>query len=167
MRTFLVGLLMLICLLFIGNGYVYADEYIYDENGRVIEIVHDDGSVTTYTYDENGNILSISTVASDSKLNNEEITTEIELTTEDYTTTTEEQTTASEPTTESTTENNQNTDDNGSKYNGNNNQSNNNNVSAQSGSNKTGDESLIYISILCLIISACALGCLMIKKFID
>ncbi len=30
------------------NVEVMADEYKYDENGRVVEVIHDDGSVTIY-----------------------------------------------------------------------------------------------------------------------
>ena len=37
---------------------VFADEYKYDDNNRVTEIIHDDGSVTIYEYDANGNIVS-------------------------------------------------------------------------------------------------------------
>lgn len=40
------------------GGYVFADEYKYDENNRVTEVIHDDGSVTVYEYDANGNIIS-------------------------------------------------------------------------------------------------------------
>ncbi len=103
MRITIAVLVLFICL-FVGNGYVYADEYTYDENGRVIEIIHDDGTVTTYTYDDNGNILSVSTVASDSNLNIEEPTTKTELTTEENPTTNEEQITDSKPTIEPATE---------------------------------------------------------------
>ncbi len=164
MRITIAVLVLFICL-FVGNGYVYADEYTYDENGRVIEIIHDDGTVTTYTYDDNGNILSVSTVASDSNLNIEEPTTKTELTTEENPTTTEEQITDSKPTTENTTGDNGKTDDNGSKNDVNNNQSSRNNASTQSDTNKTGDESLLFIIIFCLIISGCISSGLMIKKY--
>ena len=36
-----------------------AEEISYDENGRVIEVVHEDGTVTKYIYDDNGNIISV------------------------------------------------------------------------------------------------------------
>ncbi len=42
----------------------YAEEYTYDDNGRVSKVVHDDGSVTTYEYDQNGNIISVDTTYS-------------------------------------------------------------------------------------------------------
>ena len=38
---------------------VYADEYEYDPEGRLVKVVHDDGSYTEYEYDSNGNIISI------------------------------------------------------------------------------------------------------------
>lgn len=40
---------------------VHADEYQYDDNGRITSVKHDDGSVTEYEYDKNGNIISIKT----------------------------------------------------------------------------------------------------------
>lgn len=34
-----------------------AESYTYDQAGRLIQVVYDDGSVITYTYDANGNLL--------------------------------------------------------------------------------------------------------------
>ena len=51
---------------------VKAEEYQYDENGRVVSVKHDDGSVTEYEYDKNGNIISIKTKAGNNKPAGEE-----------------------------------------------------------------------------------------------
>lgn len=47
------------CSVFINSNQAFAEEYFYDENDRVIKVIHDDGSSTEYTYDENGNIINI------------------------------------------------------------------------------------------------------------
>ncbi len=44
------------------SGIVHAEEYTYDDDGRVISVKHDDGSYTKYEYDKNGNIISTVTV---------------------------------------------------------------------------------------------------------
>ena len=41
---------------------VRADEYTYDDNGRITQVEHEDGSSTVYSYDDNGNLLSVETV---------------------------------------------------------------------------------------------------------
>ena len=81
MKRLLIVLFGLIIIVMFSTD-VYADEYTYDDNGRVIEVVHDDGSVTSYTYDDNGNIIETNTVSSDSSMLNDEMTTEIVITTE-------------------------------------------------------------------------------------
>lgn len=58
----------IILLLVVSLGsIVYADDYEYDDNGRVVSVNHDDGSITSYEYDKNGNIINVTTI--DSKLN--------------------------------------------------------------------------------------------------
>lgn len=42
---------------------VRADEYTYDDNGRITQVEHEDGSSTVYSYDDNGNLLSVETVS--------------------------------------------------------------------------------------------------------
>ncbi len=42
---------------------VIADEYTYDDNGRITQVEHEDGSSTVYSYDDNGNLLSVETVS--------------------------------------------------------------------------------------------------------
>ena len=59
--------LMALLVLFISSKTVSADEYTYDDNGRITQVEHDDGSYTVYTYDDNGNLLSVKTVSSVSK----------------------------------------------------------------------------------------------------
>lgn len=57
----------IILLLVVSLGsIVYADDYEYDDNGRVVSVNHDDGSITSYEYDKNGNIINVTTI--DSKL---------------------------------------------------------------------------------------------------
>lgn len=51
---------ILACVLYVQIN-VRAEEYEYDENGRVIFVIHDDGSCTEYEYDSNGNIISVMT----------------------------------------------------------------------------------------------------------
>ena len=36
-----------------------AEEYVYDENGRIEKAVYEDGSYETYSYDANGNLISV------------------------------------------------------------------------------------------------------------
>ena len=50
----------------------YAEEYEYDDNGRVVSVKHDDGSVTSYEYDKNGNIISVETNKNNTKESQEE-----------------------------------------------------------------------------------------------
>lgn len=40
---------------------VYGADYEYDDLGRVIKVVYEDGSSVTYTYDANGNIVEVIT----------------------------------------------------------------------------------------------------------
>ena len=48
---------------------VRADEYTYDDNGRITQVEHEDGSSTVYSYDDNGNLLSVETVSPAKKEN--------------------------------------------------------------------------------------------------
>ncbi len=48
---------------------VRADEYTYDDNGRITQVEHEDGSSTVYSYDDNGNLLSVETVSPTKKEN--------------------------------------------------------------------------------------------------
>nr|MCR5214479.1 RHS repeat protein [Eubacterium sp.] len=58
-----IFVLLFLMLVVLGCSFkVEADEYEYDENGRVILVTHDDGSCTEYEYDNNGNIISVSTI---------------------------------------------------------------------------------------------------------
>ena len=52
------AILFSVVLYFSIGAKVFADEYKYDENDRIIEVIHDDGSATIYEYDANGNIVS-------------------------------------------------------------------------------------------------------------
>ena len=56
------------------GGVVYAEDYEYDDNGRVVSVKHDDGSVTSYEYDKNGNIISVVTDENNTKESQEEST---------------------------------------------------------------------------------------------
>lgn len=58
-----LGLVIGIVLILL-NDIVYAEDFEYDENGRVIIVPHDDGSYTEYEYDKNGNIVSVTTIDS-------------------------------------------------------------------------------------------------------
>ena len=141
MKRLLIVLFGLIIIVMFSTD-VYADEYTYDDNGRVIEVVHDDGSVTSYTYDDNGNIIETNTVSSDSSMLNDERTTEIEITTE---VTTEEITTEDE--TDSETDFNKLYNDK---------QQENNKLDdtiKTTKSNKTGDSIFVIISLCLLLIS--------------
>ena len=40
------------------SSIVHAEKYIYDEDGRVIEVIHDDGTKTSYVYDDLGRLIS-------------------------------------------------------------------------------------------------------------
>ena len=55
---------MFLFVCFHNSNTVYADEYTYDNNGRIIRVDHDDGSYTEYEYDRNGNIILTRTVES-------------------------------------------------------------------------------------------------------
>lgn len=46
-----------------SSQIVRADEYTYDDNGRITQVEHEDGSSTVYSYDDNGNLLSVETVS--------------------------------------------------------------------------------------------------------
>ncbi len=149
MKRLLIVLFGLIIIVMFSTD-VYADEYTYDDNGRVIEVVHDDGSVTSYTYDDNGNIIETNTVSSDSSMINDERTTEIEITTE---VTTEE---TSEGTTEEiTTEDETNPETDFNKLYNDKQQENNklDDTIKTTKSNKTGDSIFVIISLCLLLIS--------------
>ena len=71
----LIYFLVTVCILSCMFGKVLlvnAEEYQYDDNGRVVSVKHDDGSVTEYEYDKNGNIISIKTKAGTNKAAGEE-----------------------------------------------------------------------------------------------
>ena len=73
-KAFLMAIIVLSTIYLIPQT-AQAEEYEYDENGRVITVTHDDGSYTEYEYDKNGNIISVISV--DSKdITTEEITDE-------------------------------------------------------------------------------------------
>ena len=58
LQILIVAMGLFLCIL--GKPLIVnADDYVYDDNGRVISVTHDDGSCTEYEYDENGNIISV------------------------------------------------------------------------------------------------------------
>ena len=50
------GIAMLLISTILSNQIVKADEYTYDDNGRITQVEHEDGSSTVYSYDDNGNL---------------------------------------------------------------------------------------------------------------
>ena len=67
LKKFEVVLIIITVLL--SAQVVRADEYTYDDNGRIIQVEHEDGSSTVYSYDDNGNLLSVETVSPTKKEN--------------------------------------------------------------------------------------------------
>ncbi len=57
----LLYLCSMICVMLVGLQYfkvhVQAEEYIYDELNRVIQVIYEDGGTVEYIYDNNGNIV--------------------------------------------------------------------------------------------------------------
>ena len=97
-------IIALVAFLKINGFFVYADDsYVYDNNGRVIEVLHDDGTKTTYSYDENENLISVRTIKDKGNLseNTEEPSSETDQTQNN---TTEETGIAPEKDTKTTTE---------------------------------------------------------------
>ena len=54
-------LVLVLGLVFVGSVCVYADQaqYIYDDFGRLSQVIDGQGNVATYNYDAVGNLLSI------------------------------------------------------------------------------------------------------------
>jgi YD repeat-containing protein len=49
-------ILVLLCALFVSSGSSGAEDYLYDETGRLTRVTYSDGSLA-YKYDPNGNLL--------------------------------------------------------------------------------------------------------------
>ena len=60
---------LIIITVLLSAQVVRADEYTYDDNGRITQVEHEDGSSTVYSYDDNGNLLSVETVSPTKKEN--------------------------------------------------------------------------------------------------
>ena len=57
-RVLLLGLMFATAIFIISFKInIYAEEYEYDELGRVTKVTYEDGSSIEYEYDKNGNIL--------------------------------------------------------------------------------------------------------------
>ena len=63
------GITLIFMSILLSTQFVRADEYTYDDNGRITQVEHDDGSSTVYSYDNNGNLLSVETVSPAKKEN--------------------------------------------------------------------------------------------------
>ena len=61
MTQLLIGLLWAAALLLLSPAFVPADQstYVYDDLGRLSQVIDGQGNVATYTYDAVGNLLSI------------------------------------------------------------------------------------------------------------
>ena len=58
-----LGIALIFITILLSAPVVRADEYTYDDNGRITQVEHEDGSSTVYSYDDNGNLLSVETVS--------------------------------------------------------------------------------------------------------
>ena len=59
----IIGIALIFISILFSAQIVRADEYTYDDNGRITQVEHEDGSSTVYSYDDNGNLLSVETVS--------------------------------------------------------------------------------------------------------
>ena len=153
MKKLLMMLLTYLILISFYSITVYADEYTYDDNGRDIEVVHDDGTVTNYVYDDNGNIISVNTVSSKEQVKTTKETTESEVTTEDGLSTTEEPITDTSITTEATTMYDENTNDVDKQKIDKSNESIDNDIGKKGVASKTSDDTVIIWAFCLLMIS--------------
>ena len=67
-RVLLLGLMLAAAIFIISFKInIYAEEYEYDELGRVTKVTYEDGSSIEYEYDKNGNILKTTIIETSSE----------------------------------------------------------------------------------------------------
>lgn len=57
MKRKIISAVLLATLVSNNTFFVYAEEYRYDENDRLVKVIYDDGSYIEYHYDKTGNII--------------------------------------------------------------------------------------------------------------
>ena len=66
-KRLIIPALLLVSFCVVFSYVSHAEEYTYNSDGQVTQVVHDDGSITSYEYDNNGNLVHTEVVSSNER----------------------------------------------------------------------------------------------------